>query len=80
MLKDSMQPILADTGWFTKITAEDKTATLAKAQQTMKKTAEADSLLLGQAQERAKNLLESYIKGVGEALGETYTVAWEEVE
>ena len=44
------------------------------------KTAEADSLLLGQAQDRAKNLLESYIKGVGEALGETYTVAWEEVE
>lgn len=77
---DSMQPILTDTGWFTKITAEDKTATLAKAQQTMKKTAEADSLLLGQAQERAKNLLESYIKGVGEAWGETYTVAWEEVE
>lgn len=77
---DSMQPLLTDTGWFTKITAEDKTATLAKAQKTMKKTAEADSVLLGQAQDRAKNLLESYIKGVGEALGEVYTVEWEEIE
>lgn len=46
----------------------------------MKKTAEAGSLLLGQAQARAKNLFESYIKGVGEALGEAYTVEWEEAE
>ena len=40
--------------------------------------AKADKSMQNQARERAKLLLEEYIKNVGTALGKEYTVKWED--
>ena len=63
----SMGEPLTDTGFFTKITKEN-----------MEETARSNSALLAQAKERAKNVIEGYVKNVGEQLGEKYTVEWTE--
>lgn len=74
----SMGEPLTDTGFFTKITKEEETAALAEAQKNMEETARSNSALLAQAKERAKNVIEGYVKNVGEQLGEEYTVEWTE--
>lgn len=74
--EQSMSEPLTDTGLFTDITKEEETAALAEAQNNMKETAQANSALLVQAKERAKNLLEGYVKNVGDQFGEEYTVKW----
>ena len=74
----SMGEPLTDTGFFTKITKEEETAALAEAQKNMEETARSNSALLAQAKERAKNVIEGYVKNVGEQLGEKYTVEWTE--
>lgn len=76
----SMGEPLTDTGFLTKVTKEEETDALAKAQDNMKKTAEENSALLIQAKERAKNLIEGYVKNVGEQIGVEYTVEWVEIE
>lgn len=78
--EDSMDEPLTDTGIFTKITKEEETFALSEAQKDMKETAQANTTLLVQAEERAKNLLEGYVKNVGEQIGEEYTVKWVEIE
>lgn len=65
---------------MTEITKEEETAALAEAQDNMEKTAQANGALLVQAKERAKNLIEGYVKNVGEQIGEEYTVEWVEIE
>lgn len=78
--EDSMSEPLTDTGLFTKITKEEETAALAEAQKNMEETARQDHALLNQAKERAKNLIEGYVKNVGEQVGREYTVEWIEAE
>ena len=78
--EDSMGEPLTDTGFLTEITKEEETAALAEAQDNMEKTAKQNSALLAQAKERAKNLIEGYVKNVGEQIGEEYTIEWEEIE
>ena len=51
---------------------------MAEAQKNMEETARSNSALLAQAKERAKNVIEGYVKNVGEQLGEEYTVEWTE--
>ena len=46
----------------------------------MKEKAEKDKEMLIRAKERAKTLLEEYIKNVGESIGEEYTVEWEDAK
>lgn len=46
----------------------------------MEETAQENTTLLAQAKERAKNLIEGYVKNVGEQIGEEYTVEWVEAE
>ena len=72
----SMGEPLTDTGFLTKITKEEETAALAEAQKNMEETARSNGALLIQAKERAKNVIEGYVKNVGEQLGEEYTVEW----
>ena len=72
----SMSEPLTDKGFFTKITKEEETSALAEAQKNMEETARENSALLVQARERAKNVIEGYVKNVGEELGEEYTVEW----
>lgn len=74
--EDSMSEPLTDTGFMTKITKEEETAALAEAQNNMEETAQENTALLIQAKERAKNLVEGYVKNVGEQIGEVYTVEW----
>lgn len=78
--EDSMSEPLTDTGFMTKITKEEETAALAEAQNNMEETAQENTALLAQAKERAKNLIEGYVKNVGEQIGEEYTVEWVEAE
>lgn len=76
----SMGEPLTDTGFMTKITKEEETAALAEAQSDMEKTAQKNEALLAQAKERAKELIEGYVKNVGEQIGEEYTVEWTDIE
>lgn len=59
-----------------KVKAEDQTAALKKAQKNMVKEAKNDTVLLANAQERAKTLLEEYVNNIGNAVGKTYTIEW----
>lgn len=78
--EDSMSEPLTDTGFMTKITKEEETAALAEAQNDMEETAQENTALLAQAKERAKNLIEGYVKNIGEQIGEAYTVEWADAE
>ena len=78
--EESMSEPLTDIGFMTEITKEEETAALAEAQDNMEETAQANGALLVQAKERAKNLIEGYVKNVGEQIGEEYTVEWVEIE
>ena len=60
-----------------KITAEDQTEAIKKAQEEMRKTAEDNSSLLLIAQNRAKVLIENYINQLGEITGVQYHITWE---
>ena len=74
--EDSMGEPLTDTGLMTKITKEEETEALAEAQNHMEETAKENGNLLNQAKERAKSLIEGYVKNVGEQIGKEYTVEW----
>lgn len=76
--EDSMSEPLTDTGFMTKITKEEETEALAEAQNHMEETAKENGNLLNQAKERAKSLIEGYVKNVGEQIGKKYTVEWVE--
>lgn len=78
--EDSMSEPLTDTGFMTEITKEEETEALAEAQNHMEETANENGNLLNQAKERAKSLIEGYVKNVGEQIGKEYTVEWVEAE
>lgn len=75
---DSMAPPLTDRGLFTSITKEEETEALAAAQENMEKTARENTALLAQARERAKELIEGYVKNVGAQIGKEFKVEWVE--
>ena len=77
--EDSMSEPYTDKGIFTKITTEEKTETIAKAQEDMKETAEENTQMFAQAKERAKAIIEGYIKNMGNEIGEEYTIKWVDV-
>lgn len=72
----SLQEPVYETGVFTSITTEEKTAALSKAQETMEATARADQTMLQRARENAKTLIEQYIINIGVNLGQEYDVVW----
>ena len=78
--EDSLGTPLTDTGFLTSVTTEEKTTTLAGAQEAMEQQAKENTELLSQAKARAKTLIEEYIKNVGESIGEEYTVEWKDAE
>lgn len=59
-----------------KITAEDQTNTFKEAQERMLESAKDDSALLASAQQRAQELLEDYIKNIGNAVNKQYQIEW----
>ena len=78
--EDSLGTPLTDTGFLTSVTTEEKTSTLAGAQEAMEQQAKENTEMLSQAKARAKTLIEEYIKNVGESIGEEYTVEWKDAE
>ena len=59
-----------------KPTAAQQTEAFKQAQEEMKATAQANSALLANARENAKELLENYVKTISEATGIQYTIEW----
>ena len=78
--EDSLGTPLTDTGFLTSVTTEEKTTTLAGAQEALEQQAKENTEMLSQAKARAKTLIEEYIKNVGESIGEEYTVEWKDAE
>ena len=78
--EDSLGTPLTDTGFLTSVTTEEKTTTLAGAQEAMEQQAKENTEMPSQAKARAKTLIEEYIKNVGESIGEEYTVEWKDAE
>lgn len=78
--EDSLGTPLTDTGFLTSVTTEEKTTTLAGAQEAMEQQAKENTEMLSQAKARAKTLIEEYIKNVGESIGGEYTVEWKDAE
>ena len=74
--KDSIGDPLIDRGPITDATAEEKTAAFAAAQKDMEEAAQKNSAMMAQSRERAKQVIEGYVKNVGSEMGEEYTVEW----
>ena len=63
-----------------KITAEDERFAFERAQADMEAAAAGDRALLAQAQQRAQQLLEDYIRNFETLTGEHYEIVWEYLE
>ncbi len=74
--ESTFSDLYSETGLLAKITSVDQSAAYETAQESMKENAEKNQDLLNKARERAKTILEQYIKGVGEINGKTYSVKW----
>ncbi|MBR3225290.1 MAG: DUF4230 domain-containing protein [Atopobiaceae bacterium] len=74
--KGSINDPITETGFLTEVTTEEKTAAFQEAQKTMESIARDNKAMLSQAHERAKKILEGYVKNVGNEIGEKYTVKW----
>lgn len=72
--ENSIKQVCVDLGAFQKITNEEQVAAYEHAQAEMEQSAESNSNLKNQAEERAKSLLEEYVINVGKNIGEEYTV------
>lgn len=58
------------------VTAEHQIKVFQEAQTNMRKTAENDTALLANAQQRAQELLEDYINNIGNCIGKKYNIKW----
>ena len=67
---------VTDTGFLTEVTTEEKTVALQEAQKTMEKIAEQNNAMKKQAHERARSIIEGYVKNVGKEIGESYMIKW----
>lgn len=78
--KDSF--ISSDDSWFNKnkITAQDQTEAINKAQQKIKKATQEDKQLLLKARTRAEEMIKSYINQISDISGKKYTIKWEYLE
>jgi len=74
--ENSMSNPIEDKGIFTSVSIEEKNRAYAQAQETMKTNAENDDMLLAQAENNAKKLIEQYIISVGKQIDKDYTVEW----
>lgn len=78
---DSVEPTyyISEDGMFVKntISAKDQSKAIKDAQNKMKKSASKNTALLTSAQDRAKEMIESYVKNMGEITGHEYEISWE---
>ncbi len=80
IIESSMTTPLTETGWLTSITQEDRTKALAEAQDEVLKKADGDKELKQLAKERAKQILQKYVTGIGKKTGKTYQVEFKETD
>lgn len=67
----------SDSFWNkNKITAEEQKKIVAEAQDKMKKEVQNNRGIMDKATQRAKTLIENYIKQLGEVVGITYQIEW----
>lgn len=74
--RESMGELISDKGVFTVITGEDQANMYALAQASMKENAAEDTVILYQAHNNAKKLLEEYVLNLGQQMGMNLTVKW----
>ena len=73
---ESMSEAVSETGWFTKITTEERDDAQKEAQDNMREKAESNTALLSQATQRAKDIIKDYIINVGKLIGVEYEIEW----
>ena len=71
---DSSSPMWGFIPFYDSIETEERREALAKAQEDMEKSASRNGMLLIEAQDRAKKIIEKNIIALGEAVGKHYTV------
>ena len=74
VVDDTFDESLSEAGFLTEITLEEKTEAVEEAKADMKERAAADSNLMHEAAEHAKQLLRNYVEGIGSATNTTYHV------
>lgn len=62
------------------VTAQDQQEAFREAQEHMELTAASDTALLANAQQRAKTLLENYVRNIGVYTGVNYQITWTYVD
>ena len=62
------------------ITADIQTNAFQEAQKNMREVAENDTTQLFHARQRAKSLLESYVKNIGNVIGKDYKIEWRDYQ
>ena len=73
---DSISESVSETGWFTKITTEERAAAQGKAQDDMRAKVESNTVLISQATQRAKEIIKGYILNTGNQIGVDYEIEW----
>ncbi|NLX92915.1 MAG: DUF4230 domain-containing protein [Clostridiales bacterium] len=63
-----------------KITSDTQTGAIKKAQDNMEEAAKNNRTLLLNAQQRAKDMIKSYVDKIGSAFGTTYKITWISVD
>ena len=66
--------------WAKSIKAKDQTEAFKAAEQNMKETVEGDYTLLLQGQQRTQELIERYVKNIGEIIGTDYEIKWNKAQ
>jgi hypothetical protein len=74
--ESTFSDVYSDKGLLAKVTTLDQKEAYETAQASMLESAQKNQDLLNKARDRAKTILEQYIKGVGEANGKSYSVKW----
>ena len=69
--------VYSQDGWNKNpVTAAEQTAAIQQAQLQMEETVQSNAALLASAQNRAKSLIENYIRQLGQLTGTDYQVTW----
>lgn len=74
--EESFSKLYKETGVFNSVSFEDQRKAYAKSQENMRDAVQNNSVLLSQAKERAKILIEQYILHIGQEQGKVYTIKW----
>lgn len=76
----SFSDLYYDKGLLTSITTDEQAEALKAAQDNMVQSVESNTQIMTRSKDRAKELLEQYVKNVGEAIGKTYEVRFVDAE